>query len=90
MARIGREFDEMWADASDEMKEVFSREQLDNILHDTEAEGSSSCATLTPVIAAMAEALTSGDPELRYIVHGSNRLLDNCCVRWSLFLIFLL
>ena len=68
IARIAREFDEMWAEVSDEMKEVYSREQLDKILHETTAEASNSYPTLTPVINAIVDALTSGDPEYRYIV----------------------
>lgn len=80
MARITREFDEMWTEASDEMKEVYTREQLDKVLRDTDALASSTYPTLTPVIDAIVDALTSGDPEHRYIIDGSNSLFDKYCV----------
>ena len=85
MARIAREFDEMWAEASDETKEVYSREHLDKIIRDTDAAAAGTYPTLTPVIDAIVDALTSGDPEYRYIDAGSNRLLDKYCVRGLLF-----
>ncbi|KAK7111477.1 D-beta-hydroxybutyrate dehydrogenase, mitochondrial-like [Littorina saxatilis] len=80
VARISREFDEMWDEASDEVKEVFSKQYLDNILHSLEPVAMTTYPTLTPVLEAITDALTSGDPEYRYIVAGSNTLMDKYCV----------
>ncbi|KAK7111478.1 D-beta-hydroxybutyrate dehydrogenase, mitochondrial-like [Littorina saxatilis] len=76
IARIRREFDEMWAEASDEVKEVFSRDHFDKIMSEIEADAGRSHPTLTPVVKAISDALFSGDPDYRYIVDGSNQLLD--------------
>ncbi|XP_076458207.1 D-beta-hydroxybutyrate dehydrogenase, mitochondrial-like [Babylonia areolata] len=78
-ARIEGELKEMWAEASDEVKKIFTKEHLDDVLRNTGREATITYPDLTPVIRAMTEALTSGDPDFRYIVDGSNRLFDIGC-----------
>nr|KAG5714893.1 hypothetical protein BaRGS_000381 [Batillaria attramentaria] len=78
--RIGKDFDEMWADASDDVKQLFSREHLDRLLKSLEPAALETYPTLTPVLDTIAEALTSDDPDLRYIIDGSNKLIDRYCL----------
>ena len=89
MARIGREFEEMWKEASKEAKEVFTKAARDRILKETDAHASDTYPTLTPVIRAITDALTSGDPEFRYIVDGSNKWIDTYCVCGLFYLVTL-
>lgn len=80
MARIRAEYDEMWQQASPEVKEIFSRDYMNKTLRDTEDCASTAYPTLTPVIDTMVEALSSCDPEYRYLIDGSNSLMDKFCM----------
>ncbi|XP_076459307.1 D-beta-hydroxybutyrate dehydrogenase, mitochondrial-like isoform X1 [Babylonia areolata] len=81
LARIDREFKEMWDEASDEVKEVFSKEHLDNFKSMLgKVSGAATNTSLTPVIHTITEALTSGDPDLRYIVDGIGGWFDFYCM----------
>ncbi|KAK7507641.1 hypothetical protein BaRGS_00001576 [Batillaria attramentaria] len=67
--RLRGEFEEMWAEASEEVKELYGREDMDKILEGfkNSAHAARPGAPTTPVTDVMTEALTSGDPELRYL-----------------------
>lgn len=78
--RIKAEYEEMWKQASPQVKEIFNQKYLDSTLRATEECASTTHPTLTPVIDAMIEAVTSVDPEYRYLIDGSNRLFDKYCV----------
>ncbi|XP_025096723.1 D-beta-hydroxybutyrate dehydrogenase, mitochondrial-like [Pomacea canaliculata] len=80
MLRIKKDFDSMWDAASDDVKQLFKREHLDRVLAETEAAAGTSYPTVEPVLNTIEEALTSGDPEIRYIIDGSNRLMDKYCM----------
>lgn len=76
MKRIRKDFDEMWAAASDDVKQVFSRRHLDKVLEQAQTAATTACPTLSPVIEAMTHALTANDPKIRYLVGGSNSFVD--------------
>nr|KAG5693091.1 hypothetical protein BaRGS_014041 [Batillaria attramentaria] len=77
LKRIEKDFEEMWAEASDDVKKVYDKEHLDQMLVGF-GEGIG-CPTMTPVSKAITEALTSEDPEFRYLVDGSSGLIDKYC-----------
>ncbi|KAL8600892.1 hypothetical protein ACOMHN_045030 [Nucella lapillus] len=87
-ARIGREFQEMWTEASAEVKETFSKDYRDAYLRSLTQAAHTSMEELTPVIRVITEALTSGDPDFRYLVDGTNGWFDeyNMLVRLKPFL----
>lgn len=62
------------------MKKIYSRQHLKNLLKAFDTVPANSHPTLDPVINAMTDALTSGDPEIRYLVDGSNSFIDMHCV----------
>ncbi|XP_076458200.1 D-beta-hydroxybutyrate dehydrogenase, mitochondrial-like isoform X2 [Babylonia areolata] len=80
IARIGREFQEMWDEASEEVKEVFSKDRLDNLLSKLDKIAGTGASSLTPVIHTITEALTSGDPDPRCIVDGASGWFDEYCM----------
>ncbi|KAK7507438.1 hypothetical protein BaRGS_00001373 [Batillaria attramentaria] len=69
------DFEEMWAEASDEVKQTYIKEHFESALSAMERKRASGegARPLTPVIDAMVEALTSGDPDFRYLVDGKEK-----------------
>ncbi|KAK7507643.1 hypothetical protein BaRGS_00001578 [Batillaria attramentaria] len=76
---------EQWECASDEVKELYGKATLDRRLAAFEKTWASPAGPhrfpVTPVIDALTEALTSDDPELRYLVDGClKQRFDVYCV----------
>ena len=81
MKRIRQEYEEFISAANPAVKELISKKHVDEMLDELEVNGPKSThPTLSPVIDAMIEALSSKDPLYSYLVDGSSSLFDKYCV----------
>ncbi|WAQ96886.1 BDH-like protein [Mya arenaria] len=72
--------EECWTLASDEVKEAYGREYINQQVAGLKASGSTSAPEVEPVVDAMQEAVCNTSPEYRYLIHGSSKPLDWYCL----------
>ena len=75
--RLLANVDEMWGEASEEVKQIYGKEYLQSWV--TAPQGglsSPSYGNTEPVIKAMEHALVSAYPKSRYILSGTDRRVD--------------
>ena len=72
----------MWNNASEDPRIAYGREYLDVMIENAEnSKGSGSSSSTKPVLAALVDALVSGQPNTRYIVDGGNGWNDKNAVK---------
>ncbi|KAL8609203.1 hypothetical protein ACOMHN_058823 [Nucella lapillus] len=86
--RLTRLTEDMWREASNEVREIYPKEYLDSFLGTLDRTALTSHPNVKPVIRVLTEILTSGDPDFRYLIDGDKGWLDPYCmmVRLKLFL----
>ena len=76
LARVKREYEEMWKAASSEVKQIFTRKYIDKSLREHDEAALTTSPSIQPVIDVMVEALTVEEPDFMYLVDGSNISID--------------
>lgn len=71
-------------DASENVKEVYGQEALEQVVNTCLASRQTSARTVTPVVQAIMHALLNSRPSPRYPVPGTNGLMDWGIVSCSL------
>ena len=81
MDRMQRDHDNVWSQASEEVKTAYGKKYFDtHIERCKEAVGSVHNMSLEPVIAAFVDAITNENPKTRYLVDGICTWVDMHCV----------
>ncbi|XP_052760123.1 D-beta-hydroxybutyrate dehydrogenase, mitochondrial-like [Mya arenaria] len=80
LSKMEATLEECWTLASDEVKEAYGREYINQQVAGLKASGSTSAPEVEPVVDAMQEAVCNTSPEYRYLIHGSSKPLDWYCV----------
>jgi len=70
------EMNTMWDQASSELRSTYGRDYFDALFTGTAAAAKEAAKTMAPVIDAMEDALVNVHPQMRYLVDGSNKLID--------------
>ncbi|GFO02341.1 D-beta-hydroxybutyrate dehydrogenase, mitochondrial [Plakobranchus ocellatus] len=76
LKRIKSQLDEQWAEASDEVKQLYGEEHLPRQLEEARKSATTTAPTIEPVLQAFEDALCSPCPKVRYLVKGSNSYFD--------------
>ena len=74
------EINGFWDAASEDVKGAYGRAYIDALIQGVRGQGQTYAPTLNPVIEAMEDAVTNESPEERYLVDGSDKVLDKYCV----------
>lgn len=69
-----------WTQASENIKAAYGRESIDSLINDLRNDCKGSSKDINPVIDAMQDAVENVHPKCRYLIHGSNKLMDKFCV----------
>ena len=70
------DFEAMWEDTTDEMKERYGKEYVDRFNGLITSSDRVSCFDIRPVIAAMSDAVLNTKPKIRYLIGGGNEMVD--------------
>lgn len=79
-----RDFDTMWAEAGEEVRETYGKEYLDRLFEGAKGTSVTSYPTLAPVLDALEDAVVNQNPRIRYLVDGGSGLMDEFCVSFGL------
>ena len=74
--RYKAEAEEMWLNASDDVRQTYGREYLDAQIEAQAKCIKGSAKTTKPVIDAIVDGLISERPQTRYLVDGGNSFID--------------
>ncbi|XP_021365329.1 D-beta-hydroxybutyrate dehydrogenase, mitochondrial-like isoform X1 [Mizuhopecten yessoensis] len=77
---IRRDFDTMWAEATEETRRTYGKAYLETQYSNATNISSTSAPSLDPIIDAMVDALLNTRPQTRYLIGGSNGLVDHYCI----------
>lgn len=80
-----RDFDTMWAEAGEEVKEKYGKEYLDRLFEGAKGTSATSYPTLGPVLDALEDAVINQSPRVRYLVDGGKGFFDVFCVSFWIF-----
>ena len=69
-----------WEAASPDVKQAYGRNYIDALIKGVREGGHTHAPTLDPVVDAMEDAITNEHPKPRYLVDGSDKILDRYCV----------
>ncbi|XP_033735353.1 D-beta-hydroxybutyrate dehydrogenase, mitochondrial-like [Pecten maximus] len=75
-----RDFDTMWTEATEEVRGTYGQDYLETQYSNATKISSTSAPTLDPITDAMVDALLNTRPRTRYLIGGSNGLVDHYCV----------
>lgn len=78
-----RDFDTMWAEAGEEVRETYGKEYLDRLFEGAKGTSATSYPTLAPVLDALEDAVVNQNPRIRYLVDGGSGLMDEFCVSFG-------
>ncbi|BFZ03312.1 hypothetical protein BsWGS_06351 [Bradybaena similaris] len=76
LKRIKADFDDMWREASDDVKDFYGAAHLTQQLEDLRKAAGTAAPTIDPVIDAFEDALRNHCPKVRYLIPGSNSFFD--------------
>lgn len=79
LAIMRRDFDTMWAEAGEEVRETYGKEYLDRLFEGAKGTSATSYPTLAPVLDALEDAVVNQNPRIRYLVDGGSGLMDEFC-----------
>ncbi|XP_062583410.1 short-chain dehydrogenase/reductase family 9C member 7-like [Saccostrea cucullata] len=80
LAIMKRDFNTMWTEAGEEVRETYGKEYLDRLFEGAKGTSSTSYPTLGPVLDALEDAVINQSPRIRYLVDGGNGLFDVFCM----------
>ncbi|XP_046560896.1 D-beta-hydroxybutyrate dehydrogenase, mitochondrial-like [Haliotis rubra] len=80
IARIRKDLDEQWEEASEDVRQTYGKDYLDEQFQAAIASSSTSFPTLHPIMVAFKDALLNEQPQKRYLTDGSNGLYDPYCL----------
>ena len=84
-----RDFDTMWAEAGEEVKETYGKEYLDRLFEGAKGTSATSYPTLGPVLDALEDAVINQSPRVRYLVDGGKGFFDVFCVSFCINVFFI-
>uniref|UniRef100_K1QYM4 D-beta-hydroxybutyrate dehydrogenase, mitochondrial n=1 Tax=Magallana gigas TaxID=29159 RepID=K1QYM4_MAGGI len=87
LAIMRRDFDTMWAEAGEEVRETYGKEYLDRLFEGAKGTSATSYPTLAPVLDALEDAVVNQNPRIRYLVDGGSGLMDEFCFSTALFIV---
>uniref|UniRef100_A0A0B6Z6J6 Uncharacterized protein n=1 Tax=Arion vulgaris TaxID=1028688 RepID=A0A0B6Z6J6_9EUPU len=76
LKRIKADFDEMWREASDDVKEFYGHAHFVQQFEGCKKAALTSAPTIDPVLDAFEDALCNPCPKVRYLIPGSNSFFD--------------
>lgn len=76
LPHIRSDLNSMWDSASEEVRQVYGKEYMNNQCKAVTEHSKSAATSLAPVIDAMENAISQGRVRARYLVDGSNQLSD--------------
>jgi hypothetical protein len=80
MGRYRRELQDQWDGASDEVKAVYGNNYADRKYKEILDATTSSHPVVTPVVDAMTTAVCHVTPRTKYLIGGSNQIIDQLVV----------
>ncbi|XP_048762664.1 D-beta-hydroxybutyrate dehydrogenase, mitochondrial-like [Ostrea edulis] len=80
LAIMKRDFNTMWTEAGEEVKETYGKEYLDRLFEGAKGTSATSYPTLAPVLNALEDAVINQNPKIRYLVDGGNGMIDVFCI----------
>ncbi|XP_046352519.1 short-chain dehydrogenase/reductase family 9C member 7-like [Haliotis rufescens] len=75
-----KNYDRMWLEASDDVRQVYGRQYLQDCYSKLVSAAKIGRKDLTQVINCMEDAVLAATPCYRYLIHGGNRTCDIYCV----------
>ena len=76
LAGLKRDFDTMWTEADEDTRRTYGRAYLDSQYQSVVDSAATAAKTILPVVDAMEAAVSAVNPQYRYLVDGSNSLID--------------
>ncbi|XP_069123441.1 D-beta-hydroxybutyrate dehydrogenase, mitochondrial-like [Argopecten irradians] len=75
-----KDFDTMWEEATEEARSTYGKDYLETQYSNATKISSTSAPSLDPITDAMVDALLNTRPQTRYLIGGSNGLVDHYCI----------
>ena len=73
---MSKDFEAMWVDMDDDMRERYSKEYVDGFKNLITSSDRVSSFDISPVIKAMCDAALAVKPKIRYLIGGGNTWVD--------------
>ena len=80
LERMENEINGFWDAATEDVKKAYGRAYIDALIQGVREGGHTYAPTLKPVTEAMEDAVTNESPKERYLIDGSDKIVDRYCV----------
>ena len=80
LQRMENDINNFWDMASPNVKQAYGRNYIDALVRGVREGGHTHAPTVDPVVNAIEDAIRNEHPKARYLIDGSDKMLDRYCV----------